>query len=98
MDEIRAASAPLGEPLAEGGVPAPAASEAPDFARLVRAVEGLIERHQQVLLENEELRRELGERDEQLRVLNQRRQDAIKHLDDLIAQIDQLDARFEQPS
>jgi septal ring factor EnvC (AmiA/AmiB activator) len=52
--------------------------------------------------ENGELRDTLREREQHIRGLdakireaNQRRQDVGKHIDDLIAQIDQLDARFE---
>ena len=51
--------------------------------------------------ENVALREELNGRDSRIRSLddqilemNQNRQDAAKRIDDLIAQIDQLDARF----
>lgn len=45
--------------------------------------------------ENVRLRALLEEREHLLLDLNQRRQDASKRIDDLIAQIDALDARFE---
>ena len=55
--------------------------------------------------ENAALRAELEGRDSRIRSLddrilemNQGRQDAAKRIDDLIAQIDQLDARFDARS
>jgi len=65
-------------------------------------VESLVERHQLLRSANTALRVELSQRDqrirrleEQLRDANQRRQDVGKHIDELIAQIDQLDVQFE---
>jgi septal ring factor EnvC (AmiA/AmiB activator) len=73
-----------------------------DFERLDRALGALVGRQEQLLSENAKLRLELRERDQRLRHLdeqileaNQRRQDVGKHIDELIAQIDQLDAQFE---
>jgi septal ring factor EnvC (AmiA/AmiB activator) len=73
-----------------------------DFERLERAVAALIGRHEQLRSENAALRQDLREKDrrigrldEQLLDANQRRQDVGKHIDELIAQIDQLDAQFE---
>ena len=73
-----------------------------DFKRLERAVVALVGRHEKLRSENAALRRDLLEReqrirhlDEQLLETNQRRQDVGKHIDELIAQIDQLDAQFE---
>ena len=73
-----------------------------DFERLERAVVALVGRHEKLRSENAALRRDLFEReqrirnlDEQLLEANQRRQDVGKHIDELIAQIDQLDAQFE---
>ena len=61
----------------------------------------LVERHRTLQSENASLRAELDGRDSRIRSLddqilelNQTRQDAAKRIDDLIAQIDQLDARF----
>lgn len=65
-------------------------------------MESLVERHQLLRSANTALRVELSQRDqrirrleEQLRDANQRRQDVGKHIDELIAQIDQLDVQFE---
>lgn len=61
-----------------------------------------MEGYERVRTENRELRETLSQRDQHIRSLdakireaNQRRQDVGKHIDDLIAQIDQIDARFE---
>jgi len=61
-----------------------------------------VEGYERVRTENRELRETLSQRDQHIRSLdakireaNQRRQDVGKHIDDLIAQIDQIDARFE---
>ena len=73
-----------------------------DFERLEAAVESLVERQQLLRSANAALRVELNESgqrvrqlEEQLRDANQRRQDVGKHIDELIAQIDQLDVQFE---
>ena len=73
-----------------------------NFARLERAVAALVDRHERLRSENVALRHDLLERerrirhlDEQLLEANQRRQDVGKRIDELIAQIDQLDAQFE---
>ena len=73
-----------------------------DFKRLERAVAALVEGYERLTSENLELRQTLRDRDQHVRGLdakireaNQRRQDVGKHIDDLIAQIDQIDARFE---
>ncbi len=74
-----------------------------DFQRLERAVEALIERGRRLQADNETLRGQLVERDRRIHSLdegvleaNQRRQDAIKRIDDLIAHIDQLDAQLQR--
>lgn len=54
-----------------------------------------MERYHALRAENVSLLRQLGERDDRLRELNQRRQDALKGIDDLLAQIDALDAGGE---
>jgi chromosome segregation ATPase len=73
-----------------------------DFERLEAAVASLVERQQLLRSANAALRVELNESgqrvrqlEEQLRDANQRRQDVGKHIDELIAQIDQLDVQFE---
>jgi chromosome segregation ATPase len=65
-------------------------------------VAALVASHEQLRGENAELRqslrekeRHIGRLDEKLLTANQRRQDVGKRIDDLIAQIDQLDAQFE---
>jgi chromosome segregation ATPase len=65
-------------------------------------VAALVGHHERLRNENSALRRDLFEKeqrirhlDEQLLEANQRRQDVGKHIDELIAQIDQLDAQFE---
>lgn len=62
----------------------------------------LVLRYEKLQSENVELRRTLQEQEQHVRGLdakireaNQRRQDVGKRIDDLIAQIDQVDARFE---
>lgn len=57
---------------------------------------------QKLQKENAKLRVQLDERDRRIQTLddklldlNQRRQDALKRLDDLIAQVEQVDARLE---
>jgi chromosome segregation ATPase len=64
-------------------------------------VKTLVEKYRALQGENASLRTELEGRDSRIRSLddrilemNQSRQDAAKRIDDLIAQIDHLDARF----
>ena len=73
-----------------------------DLNRLERAVSVLAESHAKLQDENTALRGELEDRalrmrtlDEQLIQSNQRRQDAVKRIDELIAQMDQLDTQLE---
>jgi hypothetical protein len=61
-------------------------------------VEALVKRYRALRAEHARLLALLEERDDRLRVLNQRRQDAVKRIDDLVAQIEELDARFEASS
>ena len=72
-----------------------------DFARLERAVRALAESRRQAVRENAALREELEEKNGRIRTLedqllegNQRRQDVVKRIDDLIAQMDQLDQQL----
>jgi len=74
-----------------------------DFDRLERGVADLLDRYERLQSENAKLRRKLSEKDQRIRHLdgqlieaNQRRQDVGKRIDELIAQIDQLDAQFER--
>jgi hypothetical protein len=64
-------------------------------------VRALAESHQRAQAENAALRRQVAERNLRIRTLedqllegNQRRQDAVKRIDDLIAQMDQLDQQL----
>lgn len=72
-----------------------------DLDRLERAVSALIDLTERARAENQRLRAELAARGQRIQTLesdlrhaNQRRQDAIKRVDDLIAQIEQLDAEL----
>ncbi|MEN8184000.1 MAG: cell division protein ZapB [Myxococcota bacterium] len=71
------------------------------FDRLEQAVTKLVEQQRALRQENARLIRELGDRDHRIGVLegqilelNQRRQDVGKRVDELISQIEHLDARF----
>lgn len=66
-----------------------------DYERLERVVSELLTEHRKLRSENEELRRELIERDELMAGFDQRvtqqeqrRTDALKRVDDLIAQVE----------
>lgn len=72
-----------------------------DWDRLERAVRALVSRQEALRNEVRALRGDLGERNHRIRVLetqlleaNQRRQDTGKRIDELIAQLDQLDAQL----
>jgi len=72
-----------------------------DFDRLERAIRALVESHDRLSQENAGLRTALGEGGQRIRALdseliaaNQRRQDAYKRIDELIAHLDQLDAQL----
>jgi len=71
--------------------------------RLESAVQALAESHEQVRKENAGLRAALAEGGQRIRALdseliaaNQRRQDAYKRIDELIAHLDQLDAQLAE--
>jgi len=73
-----------------------------DFARLERAVAGLVSQHERCVQRNGELLDQLEDKtrrirdlEEQLLAANQRRQDVAKRIDELIAQIDQLGAQMQ---
>ena len=72
-----------------------------DWDRLERAVGALVSQHEALRREVRALRADLGERNHRIRGLeaqlleaNQRRQDTSKRIDELIAQLDQLDAQL----
>ncbi len=77
-------------------------SSAYTYARLEAVVAELVDSRRQLQAENANLREKLLERethvqslDERLLEANQRRQDALKRIDDLIARLDQIDSTFE---
>ena len=72
-----------------------------DLERLERALGALLNRYRAVQEENRKLGRALEEREGRVRTLdgqllemNQRRQDAAKRIDDLLSQIDRIDAEL----
>jgi uncharacterized protein YhaN len=91
-------------PARPGGPVIPDSNSQPyDFERLERVVVALAAAYRRQCAENAGLRRELEQRAQRIRALdgklleaNQRRQDVAKRIDELIAQIDQLDASFER--
>jgi septal ring factor EnvC (AmiA/AmiB activator) len=77
------------------------ATDRDEFERLERAVASLVEQHRVLRAENARLRRECealerraGALDEQVIEMHQRRQDVGKRIDELISQLDHLDAHF----
>ena len=92
---VAASGAPAGDAAIRS------ASSAYDWDRLERAVGTLSAQHEALRNEVRALRGDLGERNQRIRVLeaqlleaNQRRQDTCKRVDELIAQLDQLDAQL----
>ena len=76
-------------------------SSAYDWDRLERAVGTLVAQHATLRKELSSLREDLGDRNRRIRILeaqlleaNQRRQDTSKRIDELIAQLDQLDVQL----
>jgi uncharacterized membrane protein YccC len=73
-----------------------------DFDRLERVVRKLAKQHVRAVRRNGELVEEVEGRDQRIRVLeeellaaNQCRLDVVKRIDELIAQIDQLDLQLQ---
>ena len=73
-----------------------------DFERLERAVAALADAHRRAREESAGLRRKLEERTRRVRALeerlieaNQQRQDVAKRVDELIAQLEHLDAQLD---
>jgi len=74
-----------------------------DYPRLQRAVEALLEAHEQLRTENAELRaaaeagsKKLGDLDAALRDERRRREAAIARIDALVARLDELGDRLER--
>ena len=81
---------------------AKSATEVYDLERLDAAITALVEANQKLRSERDELRSAMSDQTERIRTLegeildaNQRRQDVAKRIDELIGQIDQLDAQLE---
>ena len=69
------------------------------FLRLERAVAKLVEDHERLLLDQDSLRKELAQRDQRVREFEQellqaeqRRIDAVKRIDALIARLDEIES------
>ena len=78
-----------------------AAASAYDFDRLETAVKALAESRGELRAENDRLRAQLEDQAQRIQILderllesNQRRQDAVRRIDALVARLDQLDAEF----
>lgn len=89
------------DPGDRGVVISKSAKQAYDFDRLERVVKALVAEHRRLRGANAGLRDELRDRNAQLKTLegrlleaNQKRQDVAKRIDELIAQIGELDAHF----
>jgi chromosome segregation ATPase len=74
-----------------------------DYARLDQAIESLLEDHARIRTQNRSLRATVGEREAKIAKLeelllssNQKRQDAIKRIDDLVSRLEQIDAALER--
>lgn len=75
-----------------------------DFDRLETAVEQLADAHHAALTDNVALRGNLEDQNQRIRELegqllesNQRRQDVVKRIDELISQIDLLESQLGPP-
>jgi len=88
-------------PGLHGGGPIPDAAHMHDFKRLEEVVTALVDKYRRAQAQVAGLRRDLAERDRRLRgqeqairELNQGRQDVAKRLDQLIGELDRLDAEL----
>ena len=91
----------ISEAIGTTDVQAAETEAAYDIARLERAVAVLIDGADRLRQENRQLREQLASRAQRIQALegelrhaNQRRQDVAKRIDELMAQIDQLDAQL----
>ncbi len=84
-----------GDPAGDEGDPA-VHDELDRFERLDRLVRVLVGRFEALTREHREALVQLAKRDEQIRELNQRRQDAAKRLDEVLGCLDRLDADLER--
>ena len=86
-----------------GSVEPGASQEAFDMERLERVVSKLVQEHEQLRGAHDLIRKELAARDarirnleEQIRVANQQKRDVAKRIDELIGQMDHLDAQLAE--
>ena len=91
----------MSEGIANARAQGAEAEAAYDLDRLERAVSALIEGVDRLRQENRQLREQLATRAQRIQALendvrhaNQRRQDVAKRVDELIGQIDQIDAQL----
>src|SRR5262249_18608654 len=91
----------ISEGIGSANVQSPESEAAYDLARLERAIAALIDGSDRLRQENRQLREQLAQRGQRIQALetdlrhaNQRRQDVAKRIDELISQIDQLDAQL----
>jgi chromosome segregation ATPase len=84
-----------------GGEAIPEALDSHGFKRLEEAVAALVDKHQRAQLQIAGLRRELAECDRRLRgqdleirQLRERREEAVKRIDLLVAELDRLDGQL----
>ncbi len=80
-----------------------ARTDASQFERLEELVRALLDRHRTLAAERTQLRERLAQRDARLKALdaqlvelNQTRRDAAKRIDELIAQLDGVQAEVER--
>lgn len=80
-----------------------ARADASQFERLEALVRTLVDRHRALALEREQLRARLTQRDARVKALdtqlvqlNQTRRDAAKRIDELVAQLDHVQAEVER--
>lgn len=74
-----------------------------DYGRLDRAIESLLEDHARLRTQNRSLRAVVGERESkitdleaQLLASDQKREGAIKRIDELVLRLEQIDAALER--
>jgi peptidoglycan hydrolase CwlO-like protein len=77
--------------------------ESTQFERLEALVRTLVERHRAALSEQAQLRERLAQRDARIKALdaqlvglNQRRRDAAKRIDELLAQLERVQSEIER--
>lgn len=94
---------PVRSAARRGVVISSSSSSSYDFDRLESAISALVKSHGQLREDNAALHRDLEESQRRIRSLdseliaaNQRRQDAYKRIDELIAHLDQLDQHLAE--